>query len=176
MHPVPRLVALATAVPAYPLDQEAVVERAKRLFAGAPELDRLLPVFANSGIRRRYSAVPLDWFEELHGWPERNRRYLETALDLLESATGRALDRAGIAASQIGAIVVVSTTGIATPSLDALLIERMQLAPTVQRLPIFGSVLNAVKTQRLSLPPRKKSSLRRARPLSLSTRLRPITR
>jgi alkylresorcinol/alkylpyrone synthase len=138
MQPVPRLIALATAVPAYPLDQEAVVERARRLFAGAPDLDRLLPVFANSGIHRRYSAVPLDWFDEPHGWPERNRRYLETALDLIDSAAGRALDRAGMAVSQIGAIVVVSTTGIATPSLDALLIERMHLAPTVQRLPIFG--------------------------------------
>jgi alkylresorcinol/alkylpyrone synthase len=138
MPQVPRLVALATAVPAYPLDQEAVVERARRLFAGAPELDRLLPVFANSGIRRRYSSVPLGWFDEPHGWAERNRRYLETALDLIESAAGRALDRAGIATSEIGAIVVVSTTGIATPSLDALLIERMRLSPTVQRLPIFG--------------------------------------
>jgi alkylresorcinol/alkylpyrone synthase len=134
----PRLVALATAVPAYPLDQEAVVERARRLFAGAANLDRVLPVFANSGIRRRYSAVPLDWFEEPHGWPERNQRYLATALDLIESAAGRALDRAGMRSSEIGAIVVVSTTGIATPSLDALLIERMRLAPTVQRLPIFG--------------------------------------
>jgi alkylresorcinol/alkylpyrone synthase len=138
MQHLPRLIALATAVPAYPLDQEAVVERARHLFAGAAGLDRLLPVFANSGIRQRYSAVPLDWFDEPHGWPERNRRYLATALELLESATGRALDRAGVPAAEIGAIVVVSTTGIATPSLDALLIERMGLAPTVQRLPIFG--------------------------------------
>ena len=138
MQPVPRLAALATAVPAYPLDQEAVVERARQLFAGAPDLDRVLPVFANSGIRRRYSSVPLDWFAQPHGWPERNRRYIATALDLLASATGRALDRAGIAAAEIGAIVVVSTTGIAAPSLDALLIDRMRLAPNVQRLPIFG--------------------------------------
>ena len=138
MQQVPRILALATAVPQYPVDQEAVVERARRLFAGAADLDRVLPVFANSGIRRRYSSVPLDWFEAPHGWPERNRRYLATALDLLESATGRALDRAGIAAAEIGAIVVVSTTGIATPSLDALLIDRMQLPATVQRLPIFG--------------------------------------
>ena len=138
MQHCPNLVALATAVPAYPLDQEAAVERARHLFAGAADLERVLPVFANSGIRRRYASVPLDWFEAPHGWPERNRRYLATALDLLESATGRALDRAGIAAAEIGAIVVVSTTGIATPSLDALLIERMRLAPTVQRLPIFG--------------------------------------
>ncbi len=138
MQHLPRLVALATAGPPYPLDQEAAVARARHLFAGAANLDRLLPVFANSGIRRRYASVPLDWFEEPHGWPERNRCYLATALDLLESATGRALDDAGMRSSEIGAIVVVSTTGIATPSLDALLIDRMRLMPTVQRLPIFG--------------------------------------
>ena len=138
MQPIPRLAALATAVPAFSLDQEMVVERVKRLFAGRANLGRLLPVFANSGIRRRYSAVPLDWFEAPHGWPERNRRYLDTAVELIETAAWRALDHAGMSAAEIGAVVVVSTTGIATPSLDALLIERMHLSPTVQRLPIFG--------------------------------------
>jgi alkylresorcinol/alkylpyrone synthase len=138
MQSVPRLAALATAVPPYLLDQEMVVERARRLFARAPALDRLLPVFANSGICRRYSAVPLDWFEAPHTWPERNSRYLETAVDLLATATGRALDCAGLPVSRIGAIVVVSTTGIATPSLDALLVERLRLPRDVQRLPIFG--------------------------------------
>ena len=138
MQPLSRLSALATAVPAYPLDQEAVVAQVKRLFAGAPQLDRLLPVFANSGIRRRYSAVPLDWFGEPHGWPERNGLYLDTAVELLDTVAGGVLDRAGVPAADIGAIVVVSTTGIATPSLDALLIERLRLPRNVQRLPIFG--------------------------------------
>src|SRR6266852_1644234 len=138
MHPSPRLAALATAVPAYALDQAAVAERVKLLFAGTEEITRLLPVFANSGILRRYASVPLDWFAEPHGWPERNQIYLATAVDLLESAAGRVLDSAGVATAEIGAIVVVSTTGIATPSLDALLIERMHLPATVQRLPIFG--------------------------------------
>src|SRR5712692_9195647 len=138
MQQNPRVAGLVTAVPAYALDQKAVVERVKLLFAGTAEITRLLPVFANSGIVRRYSPVPLDWFAEPHGWPERNRIYLATAVDLLESAAGRVLDRAGVAVEEIGAIVVVSTTGIATPSLDALLIERMRLPATVQRLPIFG--------------------------------------
>jgi alkylresorcinol/alkylpyrone synthase len=138
MQPVPRLAAIATAVPAYALDQEAVAEHVKRLFAGAAQLDHLLPVFANSGIRRRYSAVSLEWFGEPHGWPERNSLYLDTAIELLDTVAGRLLDTAGICADDIGAVVVVSTTGIATPSLDALLIGRLRLPPHVQRLPIFG--------------------------------------
>lgn len=138
MPPVPRLLALATAVPPYALGQEEVVERVKRLFGSSPMLDRLLPVFANSGIARRYSSVPLDWYDKPHGWAERSRRYVTGALELLESVTGRALDRAGLNAAELGGIVTVSTTGIATPSLDALLIERTRLPRTLARLPIFG--------------------------------------
>ena len=138
MAPVPRLLAVATAVPPYALDQDDVIERVKLLFGRAPDLDRLLPVFLNTGIHRRYSCVPLEWYDRAHGWPERNRIYLASALDLLEAATNRALSLTGRHKGDIDSIVVVSTTGIATPSLDALLIERMGLRRTVQRLPIFG--------------------------------------
>ena len=138
MPAVPRLFAVATAVPPYPLDQNDVIERVKLLFGRSPDLDRMLPVFLNTGIERRYSCVPLEWYDRAHGWPERNRIYLDSALDLLEAATNRVLCLTGRHKDDIDSIVVVSTTGIATPSLDALLIERMGLRRTVQRLPIFG--------------------------------------
>ena len=57
---------------------------------------------------------------------------------MLEATTVQVLERAGRSKDDIDAIVVVSTTGIATPSLDALLIDRMGLRATVRRLPIFG--------------------------------------
>jgi alkylresorcinol/alkylpyrone synthase len=138
MAPVPRLLAVATAVPPYALDQDDVIERVKLLFGRAPDLDRLLPVFVNTGIHRRYSCVPLEWYDRAHGWPERNSIYLSSALDLLEEATNRVLCLTGRNKADVDSIVVVSTTGIATPSLDALLIERMGLRRTVERLPIFG--------------------------------------
>jgi alkylresorcinol/alkylpyrone synthase len=138
MPTLPRLAAIATAVPPYRLDQSNVVERVERMFGRSPDFERLIAVYANSGIHNRYSVVPLDWFDAPHGWTERNRAYLDGALDLIEAAAGHALDRAGIEPDEIGAIVTVSTTGIATPSLDALLMERIRFARTVQRLPIFG--------------------------------------
>ena len=138
MLAAPRLLSVATAVPPYPLDQDDVIERVKLLFGGAQALERLLPVFTNTGIRTRYSCVPIEWYDRPHSWAERNRIYLAAALDLLEATTVQLLDRAGRAKQDIDAIVVVSTTGIATPSLDALLIDRMGLRATVRRLPIFG--------------------------------------
>ncbi len=98
----------------------------------------MIPLFGNTGIEYRYSCVPMEWYEKQHDWPERNRIYLASSLDLLETATRSVLARAGRTADEIDVIVAVSTTGLATPSLDALPIERMGLRRTIQRLPIFG--------------------------------------
>ena len=138
MRPLPRLAAIATAVPPHRLDQSNVVARVEQLFGRSPDFERLIPVYANSGIACRYSVMPFEWFDEPHGWAERNRAYIAGALDLIEAAAGRALNMAGIGLDEVGGIVAVSTTGVATPSLDALLIERLHLPPNVQRLPIFG--------------------------------------
>jgi alkylresorcinol/alkylpyrone synthase len=136
----PRLLALTTSVPPFTLGQEEVARRARRIFdqVATSELDRLMPVFANAGIERRYSCVPIEWYEKPHGWVERNALYLEHALNLLEAAARAALDKARLAPEAIDAVVCVSTTGIATPSLDAVLIGRLGLRPDVRRLPVFG--------------------------------------
>ncbi|HZT50638.1 MAG TPA: 3-oxoacyl-[acyl-carrier-protein] synthase III C-terminal domain-containing protein [Stellaceae bacterium] len=135
-----RLLALGGAVPPHVLGQAEVARRARRLFAAVAgdTLDRLMPVFANAGIERRYSCVPIEWYDEPHGWVERNALYLEHALRLLERAARDALARARLAPEAIDAVVCVSTTGIATPSLDAMLIGRLGLRRDVRRLPIFG--------------------------------------
>jgi alkylresorcinol/alkylpyrone synthase len=138
MPPLPRLAAIATAVPPHRLDQSNVVTRVEQLFGRSPDFERLVTVYANSGIRCRYSVMPFEWFDEAHDWPERNRAYIAGALDLVEAAARRALDRARIAPDDVGAILAVSTTGVATPSLDALLMERMGFSRQTTRLPIFG--------------------------------------
>jgi len=108
------------------------------LFDGHPEVLRLLSVFDNTGIETRYSCVPIDWYTRAHGWKERTELYLQNSVDLLEKVTLACLEQTGLHKDQIDAIVVASTTGIATPSLDALLIERMGLRRDIVRLPIFG--------------------------------------
>lgn len=135
----PTLLSLATAVPPIVLRQRDVVARATSLFDGRrSDIDRLLPVFENAGIETRYSCVPLDWYEGPHSWSERNHLYIENALALLEQAAVACFREAACSPSEIDAIVTVSTTGIATPSLDAHLVGRLGLRPDVVRLPIFG--------------------------------------
>ena len=137
---VPRLLSLATVVPPHALGQPEVALRARHLFsrsAGA-DFERLMPVFAHAGIERRYSSVPIEWYESRHGWAERNALYLEHAVSLLNQAARDALALADLKPEAIDAVAVVSTTGVATPALDARLMEKLPLRPDVKRLPIFG--------------------------------------
>jgi alkylresorcinol/alkylpyrone synthase len=98
----------------------------------------LLSVFANTGIKRRHTALPIDWYLQPRGWDARNDAYLEAADALFVQAAERALAAAGIAADAVGTVVTVSSTGIATPSLEARLHGRMGFAPGVRRVPVFG--------------------------------------
>jgi len=134
----PRLLALKSAVPPHTLDQRDVSLRAAQLFQGRKDIARLMPVFENTGIERRYSCVPIDWYAEPHGWSDRTGLYIENAVDLFETITHALLAQARLTREDIDAIVVSSTTGIATPSLDALVVERMGLRRDIRRLPIFG--------------------------------------
>ena len=82
--------------------------------------------------------MPLSWYEKPSTLSERNALYLKHALDLLEKAAFGALKRAHRTFDDIDGIVVVSSSGIATPSLDALLMERLKLKRNIERLPVFG--------------------------------------
>ena len=135
----PRILSLATAYPPHVLEQQRVVEAAGEIFSGDfSDFGRLVPIFENAGIETRHSCVPLEWYIEPHDFAERNRIYLENAVALLRQASSDCLREAGLSAGDIDMIVTVSSSGIATPSLDALLMAEMPFRRDVGRLPIFG--------------------------------------
>jgi alkylresorcinol/alkylpyrone synthase len=135
----PRLISLATATPGFTLTQADVTRRASQHFASSPAtLEWITPIYKNADIDTRHSCVPTEWYLGEHGFRERNDLFLEHAVALLAEAAERALDEAGLRADEIDAIVTVSTTGIATPSLDARLMRRMGFRSNVERLPVFG--------------------------------------
>lgn len=134
-----RILTTATAVPPHVLRQADVAAHAAQLFAPAvPGFDRYTPIYANAEIDTRYSCVPIDWYSRPHSFPERNDLYLDNAVMLLADVAQRLLANAGFEAADVDGIVVVSTTGIATPSLDALLMERLALRRDIERTPLFG--------------------------------------
>jgi alkylresorcinol/alkylpyrone synthase len=136
---VPRLAALATTPGRHPIRQEDARAIAARAFDGLPHLDRLLEVFDHSGVRRRQLCVEPEWFTEPHSFGERNARWQREAATLACCAAERALARSGLAPSDIGCVVVLASTGIATPSLDVDVMQHLQLPRLgVHHETIFG--------------------------------------
>lgn len=129
------ILSLATANPPFRLSQAEAAIRAKELF---PRLTKLWPLYDNTGIEVRYNCEPIEWYLKPHSWKERTAAFHKHALNLLEQVTVEATTAAGIELGAIDMIVTNTITGLAIPSLDAMLLNRLKLAPTVERLPIFG--------------------------------------
>jgi alkylresorcinol/alkylpyrone synthase len=133
------ILSLATAVPPQVIEQTEAKARAREAFGGKKALfDRLSGVFDNAGIARRHIVAPQNWYLAGHGWRDRNAVYLEAAERLFIEAAASALERAGLDARDIDGIVTVSTTGIATPSLEARVAQRVGFRDDVHRVPVFG--------------------------------------
>jgi alkylresorcinol/alkylpyrone synthase len=91
---------------------------------------------ANAGVETRHTVFPLAEYGALGAAP--NDRYIEEATALGERALRAALADSGLAADDLDLLIVTSVTGVAVPSIDALLMPRLGLRPDVKRLPVFG--------------------------------------
>ncbi len=136
---MPRIIAAAHAFPPHGVSQQAVKEIVRRVFADSvTELERLLTVFDNARIDNRQFMMPLEWYLEPRTQLERTRVYQQQGLALLEDAAAVCLDRAGCRPDQVDQVIFVSSTGHATPTLDAHLINRLGMKPATSRLPLWG--------------------------------------
>jgi alkylresorcinol/alkylpyrone synthase len=129
------ILSLATANPPHRLAQADAAARAKELY---PHLKKMWRLFDNTCIETRYNCEPIEWYLQPHSWEERSASFQTHALALFERLTHQTTAAAGIDPSAIDMIVTNTVTGLAVPSLDARLINRLGLSPTIERLPMFG--------------------------------------
>src|SRR5688572_6370473 len=135
MAPRAHVLSLATAVPPHVLWQRDVARTAQIVFAGRyAEFERLAKVFETTGIMKRHGVRPLEWYVEPRGWPERTAAYLEGAQALFVEAAEMALTAARLGARDVDTVVTVSSTGIATPSVEARVFGRMGFRDDVMRV------------------------------------------
>ena len=119
-----RVLSVASALPSRRYSQEELRELAPRLF------QRRLPgaarrFFSRSGVEARYFSLTPERVSRGLSAKERAALYVEHALDLSEQAAKRALEKANLTPADVGRLVVTSTTGEPTPSLDTRLQLRM---------------------------------------------------
>lgn len=134
-----KIAGVGSALPQHKYDQRVLLQALQKHWG--PKVDN--PVFlerlqARVGVETRYLALPIQEYYGLTRWGDANNRWIEVALDLGQKALCCALTRAGLSTANLGAIFFVSVTGIASPSIDARLVNRMSLPVNIKRVPIFG--------------------------------------
>ncbi len=134
-----RIASVASAFPENYYDQQVLTDALKNdwrhRLANPDILDRLDESMKVEG---RYLVHTLDFYENLTTWGQANNAWIEHALELGEEALCKALHAAGMKPKDLSAIYVTSVTGIAAPSIDARLVNRMGLSTNIKRVPIFG--------------------------------------
>ena len=133
------IVTAASAFPEHYYRQEEITAAMQKLWAGRPSsLERLASFHRNMEIKGRYLALPLEEYLRPSGFRERNQAWIHTALELGERAICQVLDQAELEPGEIDQIAFTTITGIAAPSIDARLMNRIPFSRNLKRMPLFG--------------------------------------
>ena len=135
----PHIVAASAALPPHYVDQETLLAAFRAYWAEKHfNLDRLEQLHRAVRVGGRHLALPMERYLELDSFAKRNDAWITAAVDLGESALKEALLRADLRPADIDHFYFVTVTGLATPSIDARLVNRMGLRADMKRVPIFG--------------------------------------
>ena len=133
------IASVGRALPPNYYDQETLIAALESLWESRPHSVRRLPrIHRNALVGGRHLTLPLEAYAELTSFTAANQAFVEHATDLGAQALLDGLDRARLVPRDIDHLLFVSVTGIATPSIDARLVNRLGLRPDVKRTPIFG--------------------------------------
>jgi 3,5-dihydroxyphenylacetyl-CoA synthase len=140
MLTMPRVAGVGTAVAGEPYSQLDLLE----IFQITDS--RVRSVFLNSAIDRRYLSLPPagdDGARSYEAQGDLLAKHKALALDMGARAIDAALKSAGAAVDDIGYLCCVTTTGLLTPGLSALLIREMGIPPHCNRVDVVGMGCNA---------------------------------
>ena len=134
-----RIAAVGSAFPPNYYDQDTLLAAFRRHWADRLyNLDRLDTLHRNVLVGGRYLALPMEAYEGLETWGQANDAWIAVAQQVGERAVRDGLDAAGLVTDDVGVFVFVTVTGVATPSIDARLMNRLHLPARVRRVPVFG--------------------------------------
>jgi len=133
------LAAVHGVVPPYRYSQDEITEAFAEVCLGPDaNADVLRRLHANTRVKARHLAVPLERYRQFADFTEANDAYIEIAVDLAAQALLGALAQCGLRGQDVDLIVFTTVTGVAVPSIDARIAARVGLRPDVKRVPLFG--------------------------------------
>lgn len=130
---------VAREVPSTTVKQEEVREFAKAIFKNSNlDVDKYLPVFENSKIKSRPVLKDISWYGETKSFKEKNELFVTHATEMAEQSARLSIEKANLLPNEIDIIILVTSSGFVTPTLDARLIDLLGLSTDVKRIPIIG--------------------------------------
>lgn len=141
---MPTIISVAEVTPPFEVNQNQALEFARELFSDSfKDIERLLRAFQNGQIEKRHFVKNLDWFKEDHTFEEKNSAYIESAVTLGKEAIEKCLNnkdylKRNINYKEIDIIFFISTTGMATPSIEARIMNLLPFNSHTKRVPIWG--------------------------------------
>ena len=136
MHPL--IVSTATAVHPDATPQSEAYEYFARVLPDDRARRKAKMIFDHAGVAKRHFTRPRSDYLTARGFAERNRRFQQDALELAVRAAREAMRRSGVDVARVKHLLLSTTTGLATPSLDAPVALALELPASVQRMPLFG--------------------------------------
>jgi len=134
-----KIAGVGSSFPKHYYKQETLVASLKNYFRDRlPNPEILGRLEESMKVDGRFLARPISFYENMQTWGEANDVWIEEGLEIGEKALCCALAGAGLQPKDLRAIFFTSVTGIAAPSLDARLANRMGFSPNIKRIPIFG--------------------------------------
>jgi len=136
---VPYLLSSELGFPKHYYDQDALLDALVELWGEALyNPDRLRAFFQNMKVDGRYLALPKERYAELRDFGSRNLAFREVSLDLLEQTTARLLQNSEFDWKEVEVLLSTTVTGLAVPTLEARLMNRLPIARSARRVPLFG--------------------------------------
>ncbi|TCP23816.1 15-methylpalmitoyl-4-hydroxy-2-pyrone synthase [Scopulibacillus darangshiensis] len=138
------ILSIGTANPPHSLNQEQTRQFARDFFKdNFHDIDRLLTVFDNGQIDRRFFSAPLEWFQQERTLREKNDQYIKTSIDIGIKAIEKCLTsddflESSVSPSDVDGLIYISTTGMSTPSIEAKIMNRMPFHSHTKRIPVWG--------------------------------------
>jgi alkylresorcinol/alkylpyrone synthase len=136
---MPKILSVETEIPPFKITQSEAAEFARNLFSESfKDIDRLLPIFENGEIESRYFVNDLDWFSTSHSFQEKNDLFIRYAVEMGSRAIEKCLKKNDLKFEDIEAIFTICTSGLATPSIEARIMNVLPFPSRVKRIPIWG--------------------------------------
>jgi alkylresorcinol/alkylpyrone synthase len=134
-----RIASVGTAFPKNYYSQEALSASLKQHWAKRHHnLERLDQLHKNVLVGGRHLALPMDEYLKLDSFSDSNDAFIRVAVDVGAEAVQNALEPLGLTLRDVDHLFFMSTTGIATPSIDARIFNRLGVRSDIKRTPVFG--------------------------------------